>query len=149
MILDNAIDLAIRGALPKTADNAKTFMAKIEEHFKGFSKANANILIRNVCEHILKMIDMCNKLKDLECPLPESYVVHYIMMSLPSCFRNFKINYNSSDKEWTTAELIANLSQEEERLRTKNGGNLVNFTKGSSFDHGKSGGKFSRQNGKG
>jgi hypothetical protein len=71
------------------------------------------------------------------------------MMSLPSCFRNFKINYNSSDKRWTTAELIANLSQEEERLRTKNGGNLVNFTKGSSFGHGKSGGKFCRQNGKG
>jgi hypothetical protein len=160
MILDNVIDLAIRGALPKTADNAKTFMAKIEEHFKGFSKANAGILMsklmqakydgrENVCEHILKMIDMSNKLKDLECPLPEPYVVHYIMMSLPSCFRNFKINYNSSDKRWTTAELIANLSQEEERLRTKNGGNLVNFTKGSSFGHGKSGGKFCRQNGKG
>jgi hypothetical protein len=68
-----------------------------------------------VREHVLKMIDMSNKLKDLECPLPEPYVIHYIMMSLPSCFGNFKINYNSSDKKWTTAELIANLSQEEER----------------------------------
>jgi hypothetical protein len=29
MIMDNAIDLAIKGALPKTADNVKTFMAKI------------------------------------------------------------------------------------------------------------------------
>jgi hypothetical protein len=67
----------------------------------------------NVCGHILKMIDMSNKLKELECPFPEPYVVHYIMMSLPSCFRNFKIKYNSSDKKWTTAELIANLSQEE------------------------------------
>jgi hypothetical protein len=67
----------------------------------------------NVCGHILKMIDMSNKLKELECPFPEPYVVHYIMMPLPSCFRNFKIKYNSSDKKWTTAELIANLSQEE------------------------------------
>jgi hypothetical protein len=29
MIMNNAIDPAIRGALPKTADNAKTFMTKI------------------------------------------------------------------------------------------------------------------------
>jgi hypothetical protein len=160
MIMDNAIDPAIRGALPKTADNAKTFMAKIEEHFKGFSKDNASILMSklmqakydgrgNVHEHVLKMIDMSNKMKDLECPLPEPYVVHYIMMSLSSCFGNFKINYNSSDKKWTTTELIVDLSQEEERLRAKNGGNLVNFAKGSSYGHGKSGGKFSHQKGKG
>jgi hypothetical protein len=95
------------------------------------------------------MIYLSNKLKDLECPLPEPYVIHYIMMSLTSYFGNFKINYNSSNKKWTMAELIANLSQEEERLRTENGGNLVNFTKGSSSGHGKSGGKFSRQKGKG
>jgi hypothetical protein len=121
MIMDNTINPAIRGALPKTADNAKTFMAKIEEHFKGSSKANASILKSklmrakydgrgNVCEHVLKMIDMSNKLKDLECPLPEPSVIHYIMISLPSCLRNFMINYNSSDTKWTTDELIANLS---------------------------------------
>jgi hypothetical protein len=160
MIMDNATDPVIRGALPKTADNAKTFMAKIEEHFKGSSKANASILMskfmqakydghENVHEHILKMIDMSNKLKDLECSPPEPYMVHYIMMSLPSYFGNFKIKYNSSDKKWTTIELIANLSQEEERLRTENSGNLVNFTNGSSSHHGKSGGKFSRQKEKG
>jgi hypothetical protein len=137
MIMDNAIDPTIRGALPKTADNAKTFMAKIEEHFKGSSKANASILMSKLIQA-----------KYLECPLPEPYVVHYIMMSLPSCFRNFKINYNSSDKKWTTAELIANLSQEEERL-TENGGNLVKFAKGSSSSHVKSSGKFSCQKGNG
>jgi hypothetical protein len=102
-----------------------------------------------VSEHVLKMIDMSNKRKDLECPLPEPYVIHYIMMSLPSCFGNFKINYNSSDKKWTTTELIANLSQEEERLMTENSVHLVNFAKGSSSGHGKSGGKFSHQKGKG
>jgi hypothetical protein len=52
-----------------------------------------------VCEHVIKMIDMFIKLKDLECPLPEPYVIYCIMMSLSSCFGNFKINYNSSDKK--------------------------------------------------
>jgi hypothetical protein len=160
MIIDNAIDPATRMALPKTTENAKIFMAKIEEHFKGSNKANASILIsklmhvkydgcENVHEHVLKMIDMSYKLKDLECPLSEPYVVHYTMMSLPSCFENFKINYNSSDKKWTTTELIANLSQEEKRLRTENDGYLVNFTKGSSSSHEKYGRKFFHQKGKG
>jgi hypothetical protein len=99
----------------------------------------------NVREHILKMIVMSNKLKDLECPLPESYVIHYIMILVPSCFGNFKINYNSSDKKWITTELIANLSQEEERLRTENGRHIVNFTKGPCSGYG----KFLRQKGKG
>jgi hypothetical protein len=76
-------------------------MAKIEEYFQGSSKANASMLMTNmmhamydghgsVCEHILKMIDMSNKLKDLEMPLPDPYVFHYILLSLPSIFENFK-----------------------------------------------------------
>jgi hypothetical protein len=66
------------------------------------------------------MIDMPNKLKDLEMPLPGPYVIHYILLSLPSIFENFMINYNGSDKKWTMDELIAKYSQEEERLRTEN-----------------------------
>jgi hypothetical protein len=160
MIMENAIDPTIRGALPKNAENAKTFMAKIEEHFQGSSKANVSILMSkmmqakydgrgNVREHILKMINISNKLKDLECPLPDPYVIHYIMMSLPPVLEKFKINYNSSDKKWTMAELIAKLSQEEERLRTENDRHLVNFIKGSSSGHEKLGGKFSHQKRKG
>jgi hypothetical protein len=34
MIMDNAIDPAIRGAFPKNLENVKVFMAKIEEHFQ-------------------------------------------------------------------------------------------------------------------
>jgi hypothetical protein len=49
MIMDNAIDPA-RGALTKTAKNAKTFMAKIEKHFKGSSKANASILMSKLMQ---------------------------------------------------------------------------------------------------
>jgi hypothetical protein len=74
----------------------------------------------SVREHILNLIDVSNKLKDLGMPLPEPYLIHYIMLSLPSIFDNFKINYNGSDKKWTFAELIAKCNQEEERLRGEN-----------------------------
>jgi hypothetical protein len=45
-------------------------------------------------------------------------------------------------------ELIAKLSQEEERLRVENYENIVNFVKGSSSGHGEYGGKFSCLKGK-
>jgi hypothetical protein len=72
-------------------------MAKIEEYFHGSSKANTSMLMTkmmhakydgrgSVREHILKMIHMSNKLKDLEVPLPDPYVIHYILLSLPSIF---------------------------------------------------------------
>jgi hypothetical protein len=123
MIMDHSIDAARRGSFPKTPISDKTFMAKIEEYFQG---SNASMLMtkmmhakydgrESVHEHILKIIDMSNKLKDLEMPLPDPYVIHYILLLLPSIFENFKINYNGSDKKWTTTELIAKCSQEEER----------------------------------
>jgi hypothetical protein len=96
------------------------------------------------------MIDMSNKLMDLEMPLPEPYVIHYILLSLPSIFENFKVNYNGSYKKWTTSELIAKYSQEEERLRTKNKDyvNLISQDLKKNFSHGqssvKSGGKSSQ-----
>jgi hypothetical protein len=64
----------------------------------------------------MKLIDMSNKLKDLEMPLPDPYLVHYIMLSLRTIFDNFKINYNGSDKKWNRNELTAKYCQEEERL---------------------------------
>ena len=98
----------------------------------------------SVREHILKMIDMSNKLKDLEMPLSEPYLVHYIMLSLPAVFDSFKINYNGNDKKWSLAELIAKCSQEEERLRTENKDfvNLISQDLRKNHGFGKSGGKF-------
>jgi hypothetical protein len=59
MIIDNTIDPAIRGALPKTADNAKAFMAKIEEHFKGSTKANTSILMSKLMQAKFDGVGMC------------------------------------------------------------------------------------------
>jgi hypothetical protein len=98
-------------------------------------------------EHIMKLIDMSNKSKDLEMPLPEPYLVHYIMLSLPTIFDNFKINYKGSDKQWNLLELIAKCSQEEETLRDehKNFVNLISQDFNRNHGHGKSGGKPSHQ----
>jgi hypothetical protein len=110
MIMDHTIDPVIKGALPKTPSSAKVFMTKIGDHLKGSSKANTSMLMTTMMnakytvqvserEHIMNLIDMSNKLKDLEMPLSEPYLVHYIMLSLPTFFHSFKINYNGSDKK--------------------------------------------------
>jgi hypothetical protein len=109
VIMDHTIDPAIR-ALSKTPSSVNEFITKIEEHFQGSSKANVSMLITkmlnakftskgSVWKHIMKFIDMSNKLKNLEMPLPEPYLIHYIMLSLPTIFDNFKINYNGSDNK--------------------------------------------------
>jgi hypothetical protein len=85
IIMDHTINPAIRGALPKTPSSANEFMAKIEEHFQGSSKVKARMLMTkmmnakytgqgSVREYIMKLIDMSNKSKDLDMPLPEPYL---------------------------------------------------------------------------
>ena len=44
MVMKNNITPAIRGAIP-TSDNAKKYLANIEEQFKSSSKAEASTLI--------------------------------------------------------------------------------------------------------
>jgi hypothetical protein len=105
-------------------------MSKIEEHFQGSCKANASMLMtkmmnakndghESVRGNILKLIDIFNKLKSLKIPLLDSYLVHYIMLSLP-VFDNYKINYNESHTKWSLTDLITKCNQEKERPMTKN-----------------------------
>jgi len=45
MMMDNKINPAVRGALPKEPKNAKEFLAKIEEHYQSSSKADGSTLM--------------------------------------------------------------------------------------------------------
>ena len=48
-----------------------------------------------VREHIMEMRDMVAQLKSLEVEISESFLVHFILNSLPSEFGPFKISYNT------------------------------------------------------
>jgi hypothetical protein len=68
MIMDNAINPTIRGALPKTADNTKTFMTKIEEYFNGSSKTNTSILMSKLTKiEQNECLDSLKKLISRKC----------------------------------------------------------------------------------
>ncbi|KAK3027621.1 hypothetical protein RJ639_042374 [Escallonia herrerae] len=81
MIMKGSITTAIRGAIPDS-DNAKLYLAHIEEQFQGSSKAHATTLItkmvtlkysgsNGVREHILRMNDMASQLKGLDMEISE------------------------------------------------------------------------------
>ncbi|GAV88847.1 UBN2_2 domain-containing protein, partial [Cephalotus follicularis] len=129
MIMKSSISIAIRGAIPDLND-AKTYLASVEEQFNGSSKAHASTLIMKmlttrydgisgVREHIMMMNDMASKLKGMEMAISEGFLVHFIMTSLPVKFGLFKINYNTQKEKWKMSELIAMCVQEEERLKVE------------------------------
>ncbi|XP_062208765.1 uncharacterized protein LOC133910267 [Phragmites australis] len=131
MIMRNSISDAIRGAIPNS-EKAKTYLASVEEQFKGTSKVYASTLIQKLLntkynygsggirEHIMMMTDMAAKLKGMDMEISEGFLVHFIMTSLPPEFTPFKINYNTQKEKWSMSDLIAMCVQEEERVRAEN-----------------------------
>ena len=93
-IMDLTISPTIRGALEKEPKNAKAFMKEIEEYFKGSTTAITSTLLSqlvsskykgqgSVREHIMGMVNIRVKHKDLDCPLNDATQLHHVMISLP------------------------------------------------------------------
>ncbi|KAK3021905.1 hypothetical protein RJ639_047622 [Escallonia herrerae] len=151
MIMKHSITTAIRGAIPDS-DNAKLYLAHIEEQFQGSSKAHDTTLItkmvtlkysgsNDVREYILRMNDMASQLKCLDMEISEGFLVYFIMTSLPAQFGPFKINYNTQKEKWKMSELISMCVQEEERLKSKQPDNAHVAITGPSKGKGKGKGK--------
>ncbi|XP_025805416.1 uncharacterized protein LOC112884260 [Panicum hallii] len=131
MIIKNTITPAICGAIPdKDQDgndlSARAYLAKVEENFKSSSKTYASTLIMKMLtsqydgqsgirEHIMSMCDIANKLKTLDMAISDSFLVHFIMTSLPVQNSPFKISYNTQKATWSMAELISYCVEEEKR----------------------------------
>ena len=101
----------IKTSLPQT-ENALEFLTAVKEHFKSADKSLASTLMaelttmkydgnRGVQEHILNMTDKAAKLNALGMVVDESFLVQFILNSLPSQFGPFKIHYNTNkDKKF-------------------------------------------------
>ncbi|RVW97572.1 Retrovirus-related Pol polyprotein from transposon TNT 1-94 [Vitis vinifera] len=69
--------------------------------------------IRGVHEHIMEMRDIVAQLKKLEVEMSESFLVHFILNTLPPQYGPFKISYNTHKDKWSINELMTMCVQEE------------------------------------
>ncbi|XP_009353652.3 uncharacterized protein LOC103944907 [Pyrus x bretschneideri] len=139
MVMKRSISEAVRGGIP-SCDKAKAFLEAIGAKFKMFEKREmANLMTTlisqkfdgktSVREHILKMVEAAAKLKDLEVPINDSFVVHMALSSLLESFEQLKVPYNTQNEKWSLDEMISIYAQEENRLnRAKSATvNLVDY----------------------
>ncbi|XP_028057286.1 uncharacterized protein LOC114261243 [Camellia sinensis] len=127
MLIKSYISQSIRGSIPPS-DKVKNYMRAIEEQFVSSNKALASTLMyklsgmkhknsRSVCEHIIEMRDITARLKSSEIEISESFLINFILYSLPVEYGAFQISYNIQKEKWSINELLTMCVQEEERLK--------------------------------
>ncbi|KAK9232999.1 hypothetical protein WN943_023248 [Citrus x changshan-huyou] len=89
---------------------------------------------KGVREHIMEMRDIAARLKSLEIEISESFLVHFILNSLPQDYGPFKISYNTHKEKWSINELLTLCVQEEGRLNQERMESAHTVTTGKKFD---------------
>ncbi|KAL4361061.1 hypothetical protein GQ457_04G024470 [Hibiscus cannabinus] len=122
--------------------NVQDLLAAIEKQFQTSQKSLASTLImkftslklttvKGVRDHINKMGDLAARLKALEVEMSDSFVVHYILNTLPPQYGSFMIFYNTHKDKRSTDELLTMCDQEEGRLILEMGESTLTVTQGN------------------
>ncbi|XP_052207940.1 uncharacterized protein LOC127811804 [Diospyros lotus] len=128
MIMKKVILEAFRGTISEKITTTKDFIADIEKRFAKNEKGEIGTLLAsliskrykgkgNIREYIMEMSHLASKLKALKLELSEGLLVHLVLISLPTQFNQFKMNYNCQKETWSLNEIISHCVQEDERLK--------------------------------
>ena len=126
IFIKDKILTGIRGSVNQHND-VRALLKAIDEQFETSNKALASTLImefsskklttiHGVREHIMRIRDIVAQLKTLEVEMSESFLVHYILNTLPQPYNPFKISYNTHKAKWSINELMTMCVQKEGRL---------------------------------
>ncbi|CAN6465300.1 unnamed protein product [Victoria cruziana] len=127
MIMMRTIPEDLRGAITENV-STKKFLEEVEKSFAKNEKAKTSTLLSelvtfkfngkgNIREHIMKMSNICSKLKALGLNLPDDFRVHMVLLSLSLQYEQFKVSYSCQKEKWTLSELISRYADEAERLK--------------------------------
>ena len=141
MFMRMTIAKNIKTSLPQT-DNTLELLKAIKERFKSADKSLAGTIMaelttikydgnKGVQKHILNMTDKAAKLKELGMQVDESFLVMFILNSLPPQFGPFKIYYNTHKDTWNLNELTSMCIQEEVRLRQEGNHTVMMVAQGA------------------
>ncbi|XP_075076403.1 uncharacterized protein LOC142163052 [Nicotiana tabacum] len=86
-------------------------------------KFDGSISMQN---HIIEMTNIAARLQTLGMKVDDSFLVQFILNSLPPEYEPFQINYNIIKDKWNVSELSHMLTQEESRLK-KQRSHSINF----------------------
>ena len=119
----------VKPSMPKT-ENAKEFMLKLKEFSQSdlTDKSIVGTLMGELTtkrfnwscamhDHVTSLTNIAAKLKTLGMDVGDTFVVQFIMNSLPPEFGQFQVNYNTIKDKWNLQEIKAMLIQEEGRLK--------------------------------
>ena len=93
MFIKTKISASIRGFVEQI-DEVKPFLKAIDEQFVTSDKALSSTLILQFsstkltgitrgCDHIMRMRDIATQLKSLEVTMSDTFLVHYLLNTLP------------------------------------------------------------------
>ncbi|KAA8539156.1 hypothetical protein F0562_025848 [Nyssa sinensis] len=142
MFIKTKIFAGIRGSVDWHT-KVRDLLKVIDEQYVTSDKALASTLIMKFCstkldtvrgvrEHIMKMRDTATQLKKLEVEISDSFLVHYILNTLPPQYSPFKISYNTHKDKWSINELMTMYVQEEGRLTMEMGESAMLAMQGKS-----------------
>ena len=144
MVIKTHISQSIRGSIPECR-TVKELMGAIDEQFVSSDKAQASTLMAKLCSmrlkgtqsvrgHIMEMRDVSAQLKALDVGFSESFLVHFILTSLPADYTAFKVSYMTHKEKWSVNELLNMCVQEEGKLKQEKleTVNLVSHKKGQT-----------------
>ncbi|KAL0433574.1 UNVERIFIED_CONTAM: hypothetical protein Slati_2691700 [Sesamum latifolium] len=112
MFIKTKISASIRGLVDQHNNVCELLASTLIMRFTSQKLTGLN----GVREHIMQMRDIAAQLKSLEVDISESFLVHYILNTLPSQYAHFKISYNTHKDKWSINELMTMCVQEEGRL---------------------------------
>ena len=64
---------------------------------------------RSMSAHVIEMINLAAKLKNLGLVMDDAFLVQFILTSLPPQYEPFKIHYNTITEKWSLNELTNKL----------------------------------------
>uniref|UniRef100_A0A6N2L229 Retrovirus-related Pol polyprotein from transposon TNT 1-94 n=1 Tax=Salix viminalis TaxID=40686 RepID=A0A6N2L229_SALVM len=120
---------SIKPSMPKT-EKTREFILKIKEQSQSdvADKSIVGSLMselttkrfdwsQTIHEHVTHMSNLASRLTSMGMEVHESFLVQFIINSLPPEYGLFQVNYNTIKDKWNFQELKAMLIQEEARLK--------------------------------
>ncbi|XP_016484865.1 uncharacterized protein LOC107805348 [Nicotiana tabacum] len=110
----------IKSIIPQT-ESAREYLKFVEKRFRSADKSLVGTLMaelttmkldrsRSMQNHIIEMTNIAARLQSLGMKVDDSFLVQFILNSLPPEYGPFQINYNTIKDKWNVSEFSSILT---------------------------------------